>query len=104
MSAEGVSPKDGREDARERYLAAVARRARIEAEWIKLGSPVTSNGGATGRALVPHPLLKTLAEADGLCDRLERSLSRRPAAGRPTGSESAPDRVAPPRVRRLRSA
>ena len=86
-------------DAEERYGAAVARRARIEREWEELGSPVTALGGATGRALVPHPLVRMLQEADTLCDRLARTLQRRAAAGRPPGAVSAPDRAAPPRVK-----
>jgi len=83
-----------------RYEAAMSRRAAIEKEWKRLGKPLLTEGGATGRAVVPHPLVKMLAEADALCDRLGKSAARRPSAGRPQGTESAPDRTAaPPRVR-----
>jgi len=91
------------EDARERYEVAKVRRALIVAEWEQLGRPVMTLGGATGRAQVPHPLLKVMSDADGLCDRLEQALRRRGVPGRPPGAVSAPDRVEPPKLRRLKS-
>lgn len=98
--ANGAASAEGlRADAEARYRAAVARRAQIEREWGELGSPTTALGGATGRALVPHPMVRMLQEADTLCDRLAQALTRRAAPGRPPGAVSAPDRKAPPRVK-----
>ena len=58
-----------------RYEAAVARRAAIEAEWIREGEPVLASG-STGQ-LVEHPLVKTLREHDLLLDRLAAAAGRR---------------------------
>ena len=91
-------------DAQERYEAAKGRRARILTEWETLGCPVTALGGSTGRTASAHPLLKALNDIDVLCARLERELVPPARAGRPVGAVSAPDRVAPPKIRRLRSA
>ena len=85
------------EEVQERYAAAVERRALAERAWIELGRPLLAEGGATGRAPVPHPLVTMLKELDVLCDRLGKSVKARDA-GRPVGAASAPDRE-PPRVR-----
>jgi hypothetical protein len=61
-------------DAEIRYEAAQDMSARIREEWDRLGCPLTTEGGATGRAVVPHPLVKMLAEAERDCDRFERAI------------------------------
>src|SRR5437868_330857 len=81
-------------DSEARYADAVARRALLLAEWRRLGEPLLGEGGATGRAVVPHPLMRMLSEADQLCDRLEKSLGLR-GRGRPVGAASAADRLPP---------
>ena len=98
----------------DRYAAAVAAWASLEAQWEHAGRPGTALGGATGNAQVPHPLVAQIAiarrEAAQLAsllglDPLGRlKLARHIGAGRPPGAASAPDRAAtgPPR-RRLRA-
>jgi hypothetical protein len=56
--------RDPGEDAVERYACAVELVGRIRAEWAKLGCPLTAEGGATGRAVVTHPLLLLLHNAE----------------------------------------
>lgn len=88
----------------ERYVDAVLRFARaidmveeVRYEWIQYGRPklyTHSNG-----ALVPHPLVRLLAESEKEAARCGRELRLVPEAikrapGRPLGSTSAPDRVA----------
>lgn len=91
------------EDAQTRYEVAKARRERLLEEWERLGKPVLVESSRTGRPL-PHPLLRALNDVDVLCARLERELRGPARVGRPSGATSAPDRAAPPKVRKLRSA
>jgi hypothetical protein len=94
-------------DAIARYDDAVDRRRLLIEKWEADGKPMVTSGGSTGKAEVPHPLLKSIGELDALCDRLARVLTKRPHAGRPPGAASAPDRQdgvvglpsAPPRLR-----
>ena len=81
----------------QRYTDAMDRRAALIAEWERLERPMLCDGGATGKAIVPHPLIAMIQAADMLCDRLGKSVRQRDV-GRPTGSSSAPDRQGPPRV------
>jgi hypothetical protein len=64
------------QDAQERYRRAVELAAAIRVEWEELGCPLTTEGGATGRAVVPHPLVKMMAEADRDADRFARPLKK----------------------------
>ncbi len=84
-------------DAVAHYADAVERRALLVAAWEELGRPVLGEGGATGRALVPHPLIAMMREQDILCERLGRAV-KQAVRGRPKGVGSAADRVdaAPP--------
>jgi len=93
----------------ERYARAADLAGMLREEWTKSGRPATSTGGATGKALVPHPLVKMMAEAEQEAAKLYEQLLRpAPAAGgvrrgpgRPIGSVSAPDRrPEPPMIRR----
>ncbi len=61
------------EDARDAYESADARARLIRGTWEEMGCPVTEMGGATGRATVTHPLLRTMVEAESLADRLRQS-------------------------------
>lgn len=97
----------------ERYAAAVAAVASLQAHWEHEGRPVMTLGGATGSAEVPHPLPAQIAlarrEAAALgaqlgLDPLSRmKLARHIGAGRPPGAASAADRAAGPPRRRLRA-
>ncbi len=88
-------------DAAERYAAACDRRELLERTWVELGRPVLGEGGATGRAVVPHPLIAMLREADASCDRLSNAL-KVAQKGRPLGSASAVDRAGVPVPVRLK--
>jgi Phage terminase, small subunit len=97
----------------DRYAAAVAAWASLEAQWEHAGRPGVALGGATGSAHVPHPLLAQIALARreaaqlatllGLDPTGRLRLARHIAAGRPPGAASAPDRAAGPPRRRLRA-
>ncbi len=63
-------------DAEIRYELARDMADRVRQQWDAEGCPLTTSGGATGRAVVPHPLVKMLSEALSLADRLERALKR----------------------------
>jgi hypothetical protein len=51
-------------DARDRYARAVELAEYVRAEWEKLGSPLTAEGCATGKAVVIHPLVLLLQTAE----------------------------------------
>ncbi len=84
-------------DAADRYAEACFRRQLLVKAWDELGRPILGEGGATGRAIVAHPLIAMLREADASCDRLSNAL-KVAQKGRPVGSSSAADRTdaAPP--------
>lgn len=88
-----------RSDAEDRYALQVEIVAALRARWERAGKPMTSKGGATGRAVVTHPLLVELQAALLKADRLERSLRATGKRGRQIGESQAPDRQAPPRLR-----
>ena len=103
----GELPAELREPL-ERYVRAADLAGLLRQEWETAGRPATSTGGATGKALVAHPLVKMIAEAEAEAAKLYEQLLR-PAAtparrgpGRPIGSASAPDRrrSEPPMIRR----
>lgn len=71
-------------DAVARYVAAQALVAKLEAEWASAGEPVMAVGGATGRAPVPHPLVKMIQDARRDCDRFARALSKAHAGPAPS--------------------
>jgi predicted TPR repeat methyltransferase len=54
------SVRDVYEDARERYARALELAKRIRVEWARLGCPLTTDGGSTGKAVVAHPVLLLL--------------------------------------------
>lgn len=63
-------------DAEDRYAEAQKLVESARKQWYAEGCPLTTEGGATGRAVVPHPLVKMLSEALSLADRLERALKK----------------------------
>jgi hypothetical protein len=76
--------RDPREDAVERYARAVALVERIRTEWQRLGCPLTADGGATGRAVVTHPLVLLLQNAERDAQRFshEAAVQSRPQTAR----------------------
>jgi hypothetical protein len=96
----------------DRFYEAVLRFARavdmahfVRADWVDRGRPLMYEH--TNGALVPHPLVKLLAESEkdaaraGRALKLEPDAIRRATIGRPPGSSSSPDRKAPPPVVKL---
>lgn len=59
------------------YEASKELVAGIEAAWVEAGRPLLTEGGATGSAIVPHPLVKMLAESRRDVDRFARALVSR---------------------------
>jgi hypothetical protein len=96
-------PEPGRfRDAVLRFARAVDLVEELREEWIAEGRPklfTHSNG-----ALVPHPLLKLIAETEKDAARFGRALKLEPDAikgargGSAKGRQSSPDRKAPPIV------
>lgn len=68
------------DDALARYERATELAAAIRAESERLGSSLLAEGGSTGKALVPHPLARLLAEAERDTDML-RAPARKPWFG-----------------------
>lgn len=69
--------RDVREDAVERYSNAVELAKRIRAEWAKLGCPLTTEGGATGKAVVTHPLVTLLLNVERDAQRFSHEVAVR---------------------------
>jgi hypothetical protein len=81
-----MSDQDGYIDldeaAVEAWQIADARAAEIRAAWREAGSPMVTSGGATGKAVVAHPLLREMELAERHAARL-RELVRKRQMGRP---------------------
>lgn len=91
-------PVERFEDALRRYGRTVDLAARLRAEWRALGEPVTAQGGATGQALVPHPLVKMLGEAERDAARFGAVLGLDPQSRRQLGAQAGrPQEQVPPR-------
>jgi hypothetical protein len=96
-------PDPGRfHDAVLRFARAIDLVEEVRAEWISYGRPKLFTH--TNGAVVPHPLVKLLAESEKDAARAGRALKLEPEAlkrppGRPTGSATATDRKAPPVVK-----
>ena len=92
-------------DAVLRFARAVDMADFVRADWVDRGRPLMYEH--TNGALVPHPLVKLLAESEkdaaraGRALKLEPDAIRRATIGRPPGSSSSPDRKAPPPVVKL---
>jgi hypothetical protein len=85
-----MAPQD---DAVRGYELAHDRAEYARSEWAKAGSPlvvVLANG-----IEAPHPLWKTLLQAEGFLLRSRAGLKAADRRGRPVGSNSAPDRERP---------
>jgi hypothetical protein len=58
--------------------------------WEALGCPATAEGGATGRALVPHPLLREMREQEKVLLSLRGELKKRHRGPSPSAVMHAP--------------
>lgn len=104
-----VNPDDDPKikDAKTRYISQCELIQVLRTEWVKLKRPATQFGGATGRTIQVHTLVKEIQAAEKLADMLLRSIhdmeTPRRAPGRPVGASSAPDRKtqAAGRIRRI---
>lgn len=102
---ESMSEPDRFYDAVLRFARAVDMADFVRADWVDRGRPLMYEH--TNGALVPHPLVKLLAESEkdaaraGRALKLEPDAIRRATIGRPPGSSSSPDRKAPPPVVKL---
>lgn len=80
------------EDAVARYERQVAMVEMLRKEWRDLGEPLTAEGGATGRAIVVHPLVVAIQDAEMRAARLRRETFDKRKPGKPVGANAAPDR------------
>jgi hypothetical protein len=102
---------EGRADAIERYAVAVELERVVYNNWVELGCPSTTLGGASGKTLVEHPLIAAIIKSSAAAARLDvqlgiSSAARRTGPGRLQGTLRAPDRVSAhgektPRLTRL---
>jgi hypothetical protein len=67
--------RDPRDDACARYERACELAERVRAEWENLGRPLTAEGGATGRAIVTHPLVLLLQNAERDAQRFSHEVA-----------------------------
>lgn len=101
---------DGRDPALllepiERYARAADTAAKLRETWIQDGAEATTFGGVTGKLLVEHPILRSIAAAERDAARFWTDLvypPRRGQVGRPKGSRSASTPEAPPAIRRVK--
>lgn len=71
------------EDFEKRYEDQLELVKLLRAEWEKLGKPLLAKGGATGKADVPHPLVKMLSDAEALAHRFGQQIKGKKLPGRP---------------------
>jgi hypothetical protein len=102
---ESLPDSDRFYDAVLRFARAVDMADFVRADWVDRGRPLMYEH--TNGAIVPHPLVKLLAESEkdaaraGRALKLEPDAIRRATIGRPPGSSSSPDRKAAPPVVKL---
>lgn len=77
------------QDALDRYVLAVDLVERLRKAWEDDGRPVMAEGGATGRALVPHPLIAMIANAERDAARFSAALGLDPVSVGKTVSKPA---------------
>lgn len=87
----------------ERYACAVEREHELRREWVELGRPKVTMGGATGKAEVVHPLLAKIESAEAHAQRLATDLgllpgSRKGVMGRPQEQVVPKGAGEPPRL------
>lgn len=82
----------------DRYARAEADVEGLRAEWDKFKRNPLAEGGATGKALAPHPLVKQIQEAEKQAAQFGEdcglSIKTKRAPGRPVTS----DRELPPKL------
>lgn len=73
------------DDAEQRYRDAVALVEKLRAAWAAEGEPVLALGGSTGRAPVPHPLVRMIQEAERDADKFAKAVKGRHSGPKATG-------------------
>lgn len=92
------------EDVLAQFEASKELVAALEEAWADEGHPLLTEGGATGKALVPHPLVKMLAEARRDVARYARQLGPKASRGpAPAAVVRAKIGKAPSSKRRLKA-
>ena len=71
------------QDAEDAYTATVKRVETLREEWTRLGSPLLSYGSENQP--VPHPLLRSINEAEVLADRLRQRVIKEYRGPEPKG-------------------
>jgi hypothetical protein len=56
----------------------------LELAYDELGRPATTEGGATGRAIVPHPLIREIREQSKHVDSLRTALRKKHRGPQPS--------------------
>lgn len=109
---EQTAPADRFAEAAKRFARAVDTADRLNREWAKKKRPLLAKGGATGKADVPHPLIRMIAEAERDAAKFGSMLGLDPKSRKELGSlpgrpqERVPERAAgePAKVVPLRAA
>jgi hypothetical protein len=76
----------------------------IEQAWIAEGKPLLTEGGATGSAIVPHPLVKMLAEARRDVDRFAKPLQTKHRGPAPRAVVASVEAPSASRLKAVKSA
>jgi hypothetical protein len=91
---QAIEAGDDAREVAEAYAFAVDRAHALRQAWIKNGRPLMARGGATGKAIVTHPLVAAIDRADEIVRRLAHELELTPGAkpqgarpGRPPGRD-----------------
>ena len=105
---EAVDDPERYEHAVAEYALSIHRVDRLRKAWREAGEPAVTTGGATGLAIVPHPLVGMIGQAEKQTHELASSLGLtpdglrkvKPKMGRP--KEIVPQLPAAQRVRRVK--
>lgn len=81
----------------ESYAKAVHRQVALHDHWVELGQPLMTEGGATGRAAVAHPLLERIERADAHALRFAEQLGLTPSSSKPGRGRGRPQEQVVPR-------
>lgn len=96
---EQAAPPQRFTEAAARFARAVDLSDRIRREWIRRKRPLLSEGGATGRVLIAHPLIEMLTHAERNAARFGRELGLDPQSRKTLGAiKGRPQERVPPRV------
>lgn len=97
IERQGLDP-DLLTDLVDQYARAVDDVDHLRSAWNALGRPAMTDGGATGKAEVAHPLIRQIHEAEKLAASLAENVGLTIKSKRGPGRPVASDRAMPPKL------